>query len=219
MIRGQTTLPAVAIALVVLTAVTTMSIAMADSAISRADRTPEERRVAAAVADRLVAADGPLAERANVLNDSQVAAFDRSELETAAPAVTDHDVEVRLDDEVIATSGDPDGGTTMRRLVLRSQTTSGTLDPDGRHVTVPRRATAATITLSPASGVRTVRANDRVVLHNDGGLDGTFEVSLSRYETTTLRFQTAGRLSEDAVSIDYEAPQTTKATLSVTVDA
>jgi len=219
--RGQTTLPAVAIALVLLTAVTTVAVAMADSAITRADRTPEERRVAAAIADRLVAADGPLGERANVLNSSRVAAFDGSRLESVAPAAADRAVDVRLDGERIASSGDPDRGTTIRRIVLRNRASGGTLEPDGRRVTVPRRATATTITITPSDGttVWTVRANDRVVLHNDSGLRGTFEVSLSRYETTTLQFQTAGSLSGDDVAIDYQVPRTTKATLSVTVDA
>lgn len=219
--RGQTTLPAVAIALVLLTAVTTVSVAMADSAISRADRTPGERRVAAAVAERLVAADGPLGERANLLNDSRVAAFDAARLRTVAPVTADYDVAVQLDGTTIASTGGPTGGTTMRRLVLRKRTTTGTLDPNGASVTIPRRASTATVSLTPSNGttVWTVRANDRVVLHDDDGLSGTFEVSLSPYETTTLRFQTAGTPSDDAVDIEYAVPRTRKATLAVTVDA
>jgi len=150
-----------------------------------------------------------------------VAAFDGSRLESVAPAAADRAVDVRLDGERIASSGDPDRGTTIRRIVLRNRASGGTLEPDGRRVTVPRRATATTITITPSDGttVWTVRANDRVVLHNDSGLRGTFEVSLSRYETTTLQFQTAGSLSGDDVAIDYQVPRTTKATLSVTVDA
>lgn len=219
--RGQTTLPAVAIALVLLTAVTTVSVAMADSAISGADRTPGERRVAAAVADRLVAADGPLADRANVLNASRVASFDGARLRGVAPATDDYDTSVQLDGTTVARTGDATEGTTMRRIVLRERTTTGRLEPDGASVTIPRRATTATISLTPSNGttVWTVRANDRVVLHDDASLDGTFEVALSPYETTTLRFQTAGTLSGDAVDIEYEVPRTRKATLAVTVDA
>jgi len=218
--RGQTTLPAVAIALVLLTAVTTVSVAMADSAISGADRTPEERRLAAAVADRLVAADGPLADRANVLNASRVAAFDGARLRAVAPATDDYDTTVRLDGTTVARTGDASGGTTMRRIVLRERTTTGRLESDGASVTIPRRATTATISLTPSSGttVWTVRANDRVVLHDGTGLGGTFEVALSPYETTTLRFQTAGTLSGDAIDVEYEVPRSKKATLAVTVD-
>lgn len=220
-VRGQTTLPAVGLALVLLTAVTALSVAMADSAITGADRTPDERRAAAATADRLVAADGPLGERANVLNASQTAAFDGSELRQAAPPAEEYAVDVTLGGERIASSGDPVGGTTIRRLVLVERPRTETLVPDGPTATVPRRADEATITLTPPDGttIQTVRANERVVLHNTSGLDGTFEVALVPSRTTTLRFQTVGVLSPGAIRIVYDAPRTTKATLAVTVDA
>jgi len=219
--RGQTTLPAVGLALVLLTAVTALSVAMADSAITGADRTPDERRVAAAIADRLVAADGPLGDRANVLNESRTERFDGSKLRQVAPPAEGYAVTVSLDGERIASSGDPVGGTTIRRLVLFERPRSEMLEPDGSTATVPRRADAATVTLSPPNGttIRTVRANDRAVLHNASGLSGTFEIALVPGETTTLRFQTAGIISQGAIRIVYDAPRTTKATLAVTVDA
>lgn len=219
--QAQTTLPAVAVALVLLTGVTALGLAMADTAITAADRTPDERRVAAATADRLVAPDGPLGTRANVLNKSRTAAFDGATLQKAAPATAEYDVEVRLGGEPIAISDDASGGTTLRRLVLVERTTEETLAPNGTRVTLPRRVTNATITLTPPAGttVWTVRANDRVLLSNQSGLRGSFDVELAQYETTQLRFQVAGVLDDDAIEIAYQSPQTTKATLAVTVDA
>jgi len=219
--RAQTTLPSVAVALVVLTVVTAIGIAMADSAITGAERTPDERRVAAATADQLVTADGPLGERANVLNSSLIATFDSARLQEITQSASAYDIDVRLDGTTVAASGNPTDGATIHRLVLVEETTEESLEPDGTAVTIPQRADSATITLTPPDGasVWTVRANDRVLLHNESGLRGTFEVELVPYETTELRFQTAGSLSDDTVRVEYETPQTTKATLTVTVDA
>lgn len=217
--RAQTTLPAVAVALVLLTVVTAVGLFMADSAITGADRTPDERRVAASTAAHLVAANGPVSVRANVLNGSALAAFDAAALgNLTGPSYA---AEVRVDGATIAATDDATGGTTIRRLVLVETTSAERLEPDGTSVTLPRRASNVTITLTPPDGttVSTVRANDRVVLYNESGLDGSFEVQVSRYETTELRFQTAGGLTDGAVEVTYDAPTTTKATLAVTVDA
>ncbi|MFB6224365.1 MAG: hypothetical protein ABEH86_11920 [Haloarcula sp.] len=222
--RAQTTLPALGIALVLLTVVTGLSIMMADTAITGADRTPDERRVAAAIADRLVAADGPLAARSNVLNRSRVDDFDRVALEQSASPVSEHAVSVELAGEEIASSGSTSGGTRISRLVVVESRESRTLTPDfstSDAVTLPRRSAQATVTLDPPSGttIWTVRANDRVVLHNRSGLDGTYEIPLVPYETTELRFQRAGQLESGNVTIDYDAPRSTKETVVVTVDA
>lgn len=219
--RAQTTLPAVAVALVILTVVTGIGLSMADAAITGADRTPNERRVAAATAAQLVSPDGPLAARANVLNSAKVSAFDAAALTAVTPAASEYDFEVRVGADTIAASGDPSGGRTMRRLVVVEERNGETLTPEGTRVTLPRRADSATITLTPPEGttVWTVRAGNRVVLHNESGLRGTFDVTLGRYETTELRFQTAGTLSDGDIEIAYDAPRTRKTTLAVTVDA
>jgi len=219
--RAQTTLPAVAVALVLLTLVTALALGLADSAIASVERTPDERRVAAATADRLVAADGPVADRANVLNGSRVDAFDGATLRNRTPTTAGYAVEVRLGGDAVATAGDVTRGTTIRRLVLVEQTDTRTVDPESRQVTLPRRATSATVTFSPGGGaaVRTMRVNDQVRLHDDSGLRGAYEVDLTPYRTTRIEFQTPGQIGSDAVAITYETPRTTKTTLSVTVDA
>jgi hypothetical protein len=207
------------VALVLLTVVTAVGLFMADSAITGADRTPDERRVAAATAAQLVAADGPVSARANVLNGSALATFDAAALGNLTGS--SYAAEVRVDGTPIAVTDDATGGTTIRRLVLVETTSTERLEPDGTSVTLPRRASGVTIILTPPDGttVSTVRVNDQVVLHNESGLDGTFEIQVPPYQTTELRFQAAGGLPDGAVEITYDAPTTTKATLAVTVDA
>ncbi|MFC7019927.1 MULTISPECIES: DUF7263 family protein [Haloarcula] len=222
--RAQTTLPALALALVVLTVLTGLSLGMADAAIAGGDRAPDERRAATALADHLVAPDGPLAVRENVLARSQVRSFDAGDLPPVATADDDYDVSVTLDGRPIARRGTPQDGTTVRRIVLLERRTRATLTPDlgdTPAVTLPRRTGAATVTVAPPNGttVWTVRADDRVVLHDAGGLEGRFEVSLVPYETTTLRFRFAGPLDAGDVTVAYDAARTTKATLAVSVDA
>jgi len=190
---------------------------MADSAITGADRTPEERRLAAATAGRLVVADGPVSVRANVLDESALATFDAAQLRTLTGSAA---AEVAINGTAVAATGDASGGTTIRRLVLVETTDERRLEPDGTRVTLPRRASDVTLTLTPPNGttVSTVRANDRVLLHNDSGLRGTFEMAVPSYETTELRIQAVGGLSDGDVVVEYDAPTTTKATLAVTVD-
>ncbi|WP_276270829.1 DUF7263 family protein [Haloarcula litorea] len=218
--RGQTTLPALGIALVLLTVVTALGVAMADTAIAGADRQPGERRTAAATAALLVDADGPLADRANVLNRTRVERFDDAALRRAVPAAREADVAVTVGGRRVAATGDASAGRTVRRLVLLTNATRETVVPDGRRVTLPRRVDGVTLRIDPSAGttVWTVRAGDRVLLHNDSGLGGTFEVSLRRTRTTRLRFDTAGGFARGAVEVEYASPRTTKATLAVTVD-
>ncbi|MFC7081256.1 DUF7263 family protein [Halorussus caseinilyticus] len=57
-----------------------------------------------------------------------------------------------------------------------------------------------------------------MVLRNESGLRGTFAVELSRFETTTLTFETDGPLPAGSVEVTYYPAETTKAVLAVTVD-
>jgi len=66
--RAQANLPALAIALLLVVASVAAAVGLAGSAFAGADTDPAEDRLAASTADRLVAAGGPLAVRANVLS-------------------------------------------------------------------------------------------------------------------------------------------------------
>lgn len=223
MTRGQTSLPALAIALLVLTVVTGLGLAIADGALAGAERDAEERRVASSLAERLVSAESPLTERANVLNATRLQRLDTSRVETAFPVVDGHEVRIQVNGSTVATTGEVSTGTTIRRLVVVERHQRRTMQPDlgrNRAVTLPRRTTGATLEIAPPANttVTTVRANDRVLLRNTSGLAGQFEVPLSRFETTELRFGGAGELPGGSVTIRYPAPETTRTTLVVTVD-
>jgi hypothetical protein len=207
-----------------LTMVTGLGLALGEGALAAAERPVEERRVASGVAERLVSAEATVTRRANVLQQRRLADFNGSTLATRYPAVDGYAVRVAVGDAEVATRGDPARGTTIRRLVVVQAAANRTLWPtlsSGRAVTLPRRTGRATVELHPPNGsrVRTVRANDRVLLHNASGLSGRFTVDLSRFETTTLRFQGTGSVPNGSVGIHYSAPVTRKTTLAVTVDA
>jgi hypothetical protein len=211
--RGQANLPTLAIALLVVTTVAGLSVTVADSALGAAERDATERATAVAVADRLVAADSPLTDRRNVLNASRL---DAASTEAVAPPETA--IRITLDDDTIYERGDPSGGPTIRRLVAVAEPQAVTIEPPLSFgtVTLPRRSPRATIDIDPGTGIETVRANDRVVLYDPSGIDGEHEVTLSRYETTTLSFD--GDPREGDVAVTYYPRRTTKAHLEVTVD-
>ncbi|MUV61483.1 hypothetical protein [Halobacterium sp. CBA1126] len=219
MTRAQANLPALAIALLLVVASVAATVGLAGSAFAGADTDPAEDRLAASTADRLVAADGPLSVRANVLSEAAVAnASER--LEGVLPA--DAAVRVTLDGEPILERGDPAGGATMRRVVLVADAGQRALTPtfeSGATVTLPRRTGGATLTFRDGADVTAVRANDRVVLHDEAGLDGAYDVELSRYDTVTLAFATESEPAPGSVTVSYRAETTTKAVLGVTVDA
>jgi len=222
--RAQSNLVTLAVALLVVSTTTVLVVAVADGAIGRAERDVADRRVATALSERLVAPDAGLTARANVLNGTAVDRFDATRLRSSYPVPDDAEVRIRLDDGVLAETGDPVDGTTIRRVVLvqrrESITTTPRLSPDNDHATtLPRRTPRVRVRITPPPGttVEAVRANGRVVLANGSGLNGTFTVRVSRFETTRLRFETTGPLPKGAVEVTYFPARTTKATLSVTV--
>lgn len=222
--RGQSDLVAVAVALVILTAITALGLALADAAFAGADRPADERRVAVALSERLVAADSPLTRRPNVLNASALGGVDAAGLRAAFPVVGDRPFRVRLDDRTLAARGEPAGAATARRIVVVERRTAVTRRPPlgpERAVTLPRRTPRVTLVIDPppSTTVSTVRADGRVVLRNESGLDGTFTVRTSRLDTVRLSFEANGTLPRGAVTVTYYPATTTKALLEVTVGA
>jgi hypothetical protein len=225
--RAQANLPALGVALLVVSAAVGVGLAVTDGAFAGATRESGERRTTVALSERLVSAESPLTLRRNVLNRSGMEALDAATLRERFPVAEGVEFRVRLDGETVAAAGDATGGVTMRRVVLVSERQTVGLTPAftgaNATVTLPRRAGAATLTIDPAANatVRTVRANGRVVLHDPGGLAGSYRVRLSRLETTRLRFETADgdALGAGDVTVTYAPRETAKATLEVTVDA
>ncbi|EJN60797.1 DUF7263 family protein [Halogranum rubrum] len=223
--RGQANLPVLAVALVLLTTVTAVSVALADGALVSADRDAADRRIANAVAARLTAADASVTTRANVLNETAVESLNATELRQSVPTARAASVRVRLAGQTLVEHGTPTDGVTVRRVVLVSNRTSETRTLDlstATSVTLPRRTARVRLDVQTGTDttVSTVRANDRVVLHDDTGLSdgGVMEVRASRYETTTLSFEASGERT-GTVTVTYYPAETTKAVLAVTADA
>jgi hypothetical protein len=220
--RGQSNLIALGAALLALTTAAGLGLALADAALAGADRQPLDRAAAEGAADRLVAADAATTRRANVLDETAMQSLNATRLEAMAPAVEDRDVRVRLDGQSLVERGTPEDGVTIRRIVLVAEQTEATRSIDlgeSDSVTLPRRTVRVRLAIDPAAdtAVETVRADGRVVLHDRDGLAGTATVSVSRYETTTLAFETRGDGS-GSVAVTYYPTQANKAVLEVSVD-
>lgn len=223
-LRAQTELPALGIAFVLLTAALVLSIGAANHAFTTAERPALERQAATSLSNQLVAEDAPLTSRENVLSESELGKLSAAALSEEYGLSEGKAASIRLEGETIVTVGDVgEDATTVERIVLIEKRTEETVRPQfnaSQTVTLPRRTLDTTITLAPPEEitVRSVRANGRTILKNDTGLDGTFDLSLSPLETTTLAFEATGRLPDGSVEIDYDAPETRKTTLVVTVD-
>ncbi|WP_338727407.1 hypothetical protein [Haladaptatus sp. DJG-WS-42] len=222
--RGQANLPALAVALIALTATAGLSFTLADGAFASADRDAAERRLAVSLSERLVDDASMLTTRENVINRTSSGELTPEILQEEYPVTQGHAIRIQLDGETLVEHGDPTGGETIRRIVLIEQTQSVTVTPDltrSNQVTLPRRTGEVTIHLTPppATNITVVRVNDRVVLANETGLTGTMTVTTSRFETTTLQFEATGQLPPGSVEVTSYPTQTTKAQLVVTVDA
>lgn len=228
--RGQANLVVLGIALVALTTVAGLGVALADGALAGAHREPLQRHAADALADRLVAPDAATTRRANVLDRDAMDDLSAGDVDRLARAVAESDVAVRLDDRTLVRRGDPAGGVTIRRIVLvaaeSTATTRVDLGADGT-VALPRRTDRLRLAIRPGPDTRvtTVRSNGRVVLYDPGGLDGTATVDVSRDETVRLSFATErfdggarGGGPSGTVAVTYYPTRTTKALLRVTVD-
>jgi len=215
--RGQANLPALAVALLVVTAATGVALAVDDGAFAAAEREPDERRAAVAVADRLVAADAAHARRANVLAAARLDDLTAERIETVAPVAEGRSFRVRLGDRTLVERGTAAGGTTVRRIVLVERRQAVAVPVRNATVTLPRRSPRATVELEPAAEVTTLLADGRVVLHNESGLVGRFTVALSRYETTTLSVRGTGTVNPSTARLIYYPAVTRKAELVVTV--
>lgn len=220
--RGQAELPALAIAFVLLTGTVVAGVVLANSALTAAERPAEEGRLATSLSDRLVSADADHTARENVLDAETLDELDEAALRERYNVPDGTDVTVTLDGDPLVETGTGEG-TTVERVVLVERRTHETITPDfdnSRNVALPRRTSNVTLVIDPPAGasVEQVYANDRVVLSNGEGLEGTFAVSLSPYETTTLRFVGGGILEEGSVQIEYEPPETTRALLQVSVN-
>ncbi len=221
--RAQTTLPAVGIAFLVLTAGLVVGIVAAETALRGADRQALDRKAAVGVSDALVREDAPVTERANVINGSALSELTATDLRNRYGLPADASVRITLDGRTVVSEGDPSGGVTVERIVLDESRENVTITDalDGtRVVALPRRTPGVRLTLRPppTTNLTHVRVNNRVRLQNASGLDGTYEIPVSTDETARLRFEAVGPLPDDSVQVEYSPVRTRKARLAVTVD-
>lgn len=221
--RAQANLLSLAVGLLLVTAAVTAGVAIADGAYASAHRQPTDRGRAVALADRLVAPDSPLAVRDHVLAEGALATLTPDALRRDVPAARDWGVRLTLDGERLLAAGHPDGGVTVQRVVLVGHRTNSTLTPrlgGDTRVTLPRRTRHLTVSLDPPTGttVREIRVDNRTVLRDPSGLDGTYRVSVSRYETATVSAESSGPLPPGSVTFTTHPLTARKATLGVTVD-
>ncbi|AGN01323.1 hypothetical protein L593_06880 [Salinarchaeum sp. Harcht-Bsk1] len=220
----MSTLIALVAAITVVTITLGGTMVIVEDAFRETQRGDAERAVAIQASDRLVAADGPIADAPNVVNESELANLSTADLRRVG-ATNRFAMAVALDGERIAALGDPDGGHVVRRIVLvqsseravRTPTIVGGEDPE---LTVPVRTDAVEVTISPPPGttVTEVRSGGRVVLADPGGLSGTFDVETSPYRTLAFAFDTTGPLATGDVEIAYRSTDRDRAILAVTVD-
>lgn len=222
--RGQTELVALGVAFVVLTGATVAGVVFAHNALDTAERDSLEQQTARALSERLVSAQASHTARANVLTNGTLSTLDETTIRERYNVPDGADVRLVLGDETVVRTGPTTDGTTVERLVLLEGRTTEQLRPsfnNSRTTTLPRRTSTVRLTITPPTGttVERVFANSRVVLSNASGLRGSFNVSLSPFETATLRFDAVGVLDSGSVTITYEPAETRKTTLQVVVDA
>lgn len=222
--RALSTLVSLVTAVAVLTVVTAGALIVVEDAFRETQRGDGERAVAIQISDRLVASAGPMAERPNVLDAAALDALSEADLR-ALGAGERFDVAVAVDGERRVAVGDPRSGHVVRRIVLIERSERVERAPPvstraGDDVTLPVRTDEIEVTIEPPANatVTTVRSDDRVVLHDPAGLNGTYSVETARYDTLRLAFEGDGALETGDVVIAYESTTREKAVVAVTVD-
>lgn len=217
-VRGQASLVSLAVALVLLTGVTGLGLAVAEGALADADGRPLDRRAAGVAADRIAESDDT-AFRRNVLDESAVRDLSPADVDELAPAVAGRPLRVRLGGETVAARGDPDPGRTASRAVLVADRTTvrrTVRDPRNETLALPAGPSEVRVAVDSANdtSVTAVRAGDRVALYDPAGLDGAATVRLDPAAGTVLSFAATGRNA--TVEARYAETNATPTTLEVT---
>lgn len=213
--RGQASLVAVAVAFLLVVTAVAVALGLASGAFAGAERSAEDRHAASTTAAWFIDSDSSVTRRGNVLNASVVANLTATRVTQLVPVLDSASFRIELGGRTIAERGSPDGGVTIRRIVLLASETPRTRvvnASDG--VTLPRRTNRLELGFENAS-VETVRANGRVLLHRSDGLSGVATVTVTRRETLRVTF---GPSATGTVRVRTFPTRTRKATLEVTVD-
>lgn len=221
--RGQASLIAVAIAVVLLAGVTLLSLSIAAGAFDTADREPIERRHAVAAADNLVANSSPLTKAPNAIDRETLTDLPPAKVRRLVPVDETVDVWIRLDDTELLRRGAPERGTTVRRLVLVERVTpvehAHRLNGSRTTLRYANRSDRLTVDLRGLPDrVETVRINGRTRLHNESGLTGRYTLRVDRQRPPQLTVIGASSLAGHNVTVTAHEWRTSTGILAVTLD-
>ncbi|MFD1684378.1 DUF7263 family protein [Halobellus litoreus] len=200
--RAQANLIGFAVALVVVTTVTVAGATLANDALADADRQPGATRAAEALAAHLVDADATHTRRRNALRASAVSNLTAADLDDAVPALRGRSVRVSLGEAVLVDREGEDVPDDGRPVVVDRRVRVERWTPETDRVALDDRAQVLVddhdgrvtirVETSPSRTVRTVRAGDRVVLHDPSGLDGRYDVSVPHTRPLPVAFESVG---------------------------
>jgi len=222
-VRGQTTLPIVGVALVLVTSVGLLAVLAGQGSIQAAREPSVERSTAIGISERLVEPGSGLAVRQNVVAANRTGEVDERFLREALGVGEAVDVRVTLDGQTLVDTGTAGDEVTVERIVWVEHTRRRQRTPrvrGGVDVTLPRRVTSLDLTIDPGpdATVRAVTADDQVVLANESGLVGSYRIDVSRFETTSIGVDAVGELERGDLSLTYRVPQRHRGILAVSVD-
>jgi hypothetical protein len=232
--RAQANLIGFAVAVIVVTTVAVVGVALANDAVADADRRPLATHAAERLADHLVAADAAHTRGPNVLRSRATANLTPAALDAAVPPLRNRSFRVSLGTETVVVRGHPSaavaGGSADRRgarvtrrvRIERAVERSTRIDlADRRAVTLRDHAGPVVVVVDPAPGqsIATLRAGDRIVLHDPDGLAGRYVVSVPQTRPLDLVFVTRGRpvVGGATATVTWTEPTARTASLVVVV--
>ncbi|GGM68765.1 hypothetical protein J2752_002036 [Halarchaeum rubridurum] len=220
--RGQASLLALGVALLLVTGALGVALAATHGAFAAVDRDAADARLADSLAARAVAPDGPFSDRAraNVLDGAALRNASAADLGALFPAARGHAVRIALDGDVVAAAGDASAGATSRRLVLVTSAETRTYGPrfeTGTGFALRGRVDALDVTLTPPNGTRVtaVRVGGRVALSDPRGLAGAYRVAVSPYRNASVAVDADGPLPAGSVVLVAHGETTRTAVLEV----
>ncbi len=222
--RGQTTLPVLGVALVLVTVVTVLVVTAGQGAVHGASEPAISRSTAVSVSERLVENRSPLTTRQNVLAAGEIDSLDGNYLRENISVSDGVDVSVHLGEQELAATGPVNADVSFERIVMVERTSERRRHPpvrSGEAVTLPRRVERVRLHIRPGpdATVESVAADGEIVLLNESGLAGWYTVNVSRFRTTDLVLDAVGPLGADALTLVYRVPERHRRLLEVRVDA
>jgi len=222
-VRGQTTLPIVGVALVLVTSVGLLAVLAGQGSIQAAKEPSVERSTAIGISERLVEPGSGPAVRQNVVAANRTDEVDERYLRESLGVRETVEVSVAIDGRSLVDTGTTGDVVTIERIVWIERSRRRQRTPrirGGVDVTLPRRVTSLALTVDPGpdATIRAVTADDQVVLANESGLVGSYRIDVSRFETTSIGVDAVGEVERGDLSLTYRVPRRHRAILAVSVD-